>query len=94
MTLLSATDIADLRALAASGMYNTFTTSRGSTGPCMVVHERGDGTPITVHALVTADIRPSDTIVIGGRTYRVMESPPLHGLSVTMQLTLQETARP
>jgi hypothetical protein len=74
-------------------MPDTWTTLRGTSGPCRVTQESGDGTPIKIHCAVDADLLPSDTVYINNRTYTVIWSPPPHGYSAYMEGTLQETAR-
>lgn len=62
--------------------------------PCRVVLEKGaEGTGITIHVPTNADILPSDSLIIAGRTYTVTWSPAAHELDTTMQGSLMETAR-
>jgi hypothetical protein len=62
--------------------------------PCRVVLEKGaDGTGVVIHVPTDADILPSDSLIIGGRTYTVTWSPAAHELNTTMQGSLMETAR-
>ena len=74
-------------------MPDRFVTSRNTSGPCGVKIDGGDGTPITMKCRIDADILPSDTLVINGRSYMIAESPPTHGLSMARHLKLIETAR-
>jgi hypothetical protein len=86
--------IADARLALAEGLFaDTFTTERGTSGACGVKNASGDGTPITIHCAITADILPSDTVYINSRTYTVIDSHGTHGLSLAKHYTLQETAR-
>lgn len=75
-------------------MPDTWTTLRGTTGPCRVTQEPGDDTPLKIHCTVAADLLPSDIVYINGRTYTVTWSPPTHGYSAYREGTLVETARP
>lgn len=81
------------RQIEAMLMPDRYTTGRGGSGPCGVRIDGGEGTPITMKCRVDADILPSDTIVINGRTYMIAESPPTHGLSLARHIRLIETAR-
>lgn len=86
--------VAESRAALAAGLFtDTFTTERGSSGPCGVKNASGDGTPITIHCAIAADILPSDTVYINNRTYTVIDSHGTHGLSLAKHYTLLETAR-
>lgn len=88
------TAIAAARLALAAGLFtDTWTTLRGTSGRCGVKNDSGDGTPITIHCAVDADLLPDDIVYLNGRTYTVTDSHGPHGLSLAGHRTLVETAR-